>query len=572
MGDIRVIEPYQGAYGWEGWGTCLYWWANTGLGTRDDLAGALFGLDRTRVGIDGGADAELSGLGLNVVRYNLGACTFTDVDGQRMAVSPRIPRRKQIEGYWNGGGRWDRAADPNQRTALEKARGAGADTFELASVSPLWWMTGNGDPCGAGKPSTDNLRPGDRANHAAYLAAVARMARDEWGVRFTSVEPFNEPSAAWWTANGKQEGCHFTPGAQQDVLSDLRAELDHRGLDDVRVAASDEYAFDQATVTWSGLPGPVARLVGRVNVHGYQGRPDDPGPRRRLRAALGDTPLWQSEYGDGDPTGLTMARNLSADLHDLRPLAWVLWQPVEHSNWGLFAGRFDPPADAVTARDHGTLAAGVAGVRTAYHVFAQYTRHIRPNARILDGGHRYTVAGYDEDRRRLALVTVNPDDEPVEIAYDLGRFRRVGDAARVWTTDTADPAGRRYERSAEDARTHDGRLVARHGPRTVTTFELDGVDRRLSGRHPNAQPNTCSDPAPAAGGALSVNAFTCLPGSRSTGVAAKTYTLISSFVPSELLRYGVLSTIWLPNRGSYASAPSAQSLNDSAALCVLPSV
>jgi galactan endo-1,6-beta-galactosidase len=563
--DHRVIEPDRDAYAWAGWGACLYWWANTELGTRDDLARVFFGLEPVPVRIDGGADVTLPGLGLNVVRYNLGACTFGAVDGRRMAVSAHIPRRKQVEGYWNGDGSWDWAADANQRTALVKARDAGADTFELASVSPLWWMTGNGNPCGADRPATDNLRPADHADHAAYLATVAAYARDNWGVAFTSAEPFNEPSARdWWVAHGRQEGCYFSPGAQRSVLGLLRRELDRRGMDGVRIAASDENSYDAATATWRGFPEETRRCVGQVNVHGYQRGADDPGPRTRLSAALGDVQRWQSEYGDGDPSGLTMAQNLSADLHCLRPRAWVLWQPVEHSNWGLLAGQYDPPDDAVAESGHGTLAGRVTGVRPAYHVLAQYTRHIRPGARILTAGHPGTVAAWDAGR--LTLVTVHPATDPAEITYDLSRFPRVGDTARVWTTTPGLPY------APGSAAVRDGRLTARHAPRSVTTFELDGVDRRLSGRHPNAQPNTCSDPAPAAGGALSVKLRTCLPGSRSIGVAAKTYTLISSFVPSELLRYGVFSTIWLPNRGSYASAPRAQSLNDSAAFCVLPSV
>lgn len=470
--DTRVVEPYRGAYRWDGWGTCLYWWANTELGRRDDLADVLFGRDRVRVRIDGGPDATLDGLGLNVVRYNLGACTFED--GPGMTVAPRIPRRKQIEGFWRSDGGWDWDADPNQRCMLRKAYDAGADLVEIASVSPLWWMTANGNPCGAERPGAGNLRVDGRRDHAAYLAEVARHARDHWRVPVTSVTPFNEPSAGWWVADGKQEGCCFTGDDQEAVLGHLRTELDRRGLDDVRIAASDEFAFDGAARTWRGLSDTARGLIARVNVHGYQGKHEDPGPRERLREVLGDMPVWQSEYGDGDASGLTMAQNLSADLHHLRPRAWVLWQPVEHSNWGLFAGRFDPDRDGVTPDDHGTLAAGVTGVRTAFHVLAQYTRHIRPGAEILHAGHRYTVAAYDGARRRLTLVTVNSGDTAIETTYDLGRFRRVGTAARVWTTETS-PDGRRYERG--DARLDDGRLVARHAPKSVTTYEIDDVDR-----------------------------------------------------------------------------------------------
>jgi hypothetical protein len=90
--ETRVVEP-RTAYGWDGWGACLSWWANTELGRRDDLAAALFGLDPVRVGTTGG-EVELPGLGLNIVRYNLGACTWTNGG---MVESPAIVRRKQIE-------------------------------------------------------------------------------------------------------------------------------------------------------------------------------------------------------------------------------------------------------------------------------------------------------------------------------------------------------------------------------------------------------------------------------------------------------------------------------------------
>jgi hypothetical protein len=39
-----------------------------------------------------------------------------------------------------------------------------------------------------------------------YLVAVASHARESWGINFTSVEPFNEPITAYWSAEGTQEG------------------------------------------------------------------------------------------------------------------------------------------------------------------------------------------------------------------------------------------------------------------------------------------------------------------------------------------------------------------------------
>ena len=47
------------------------------------------------------------------------------------------------------------------------------------------------------------------------LAAVARYSADHWGIKFDSVEPFNEPSADWWKYPNRQEGCHFDVATQR---------------------------------------------------------------------------------------------------------------------------------------------------------------------------------------------------------------------------------------------------------------------------------------------------------------------------------------------------------------------
>src|SRR6266540_1622601 len=114
-----VVDPVADFGRWEGWGTSLAWWANV-FGDRDDLADLWF---TTRTVTYQGT--PLPGLGLNIARYNLGACGFTTVQGQRMVVSPNIPRFKQIEGYWqdwsnedSNSAAWNWSVDARQRAAL----------------------------------------------------------------------------------------------------------------------------------------------------------------------------------------------------------------------------------------------------------------------------------------------------------------------------------------------------------------------------------------------------------------------------------------------------------------------
>ena len=106
-----------------------------------------------------------------------------------------------------------------------KASRRGVTHFELFSDSPMWWMCKDGNPAGAANGNDGNIALEHYREFAVYLATIAKYARDHWGISFTSVEPFNEPTTAYWFAGGRQEGCHFSPAAQAGVLPLLREEL-----------------------------------------------------------------------------------------------------------------------------------------------------------------------------------------------------------------------------------------------------------------------------------------------------------------------------------------------------------
>ena len=115
---------------------------------------------------------------------------------------------------------------------------------------------------------------------------------------------------------------------QQTVISYLRSELDARGLTRTMVTASDETAYDQATSTWNALSPAARASVGKINTHGYQYG----GGRRDLLYAAANNAgkvLWNSEYGEGDATGLSLASNLNLDFTWLHPTAWVDRQALD---------------------------------------------------------------------------------------------------------------------------------------------------------------------------------------------------------------------------------------------------
>lgn len=460
--DPVSVDPTANWGVWDGWGVSLAWWANV-FGDRDDLADLLF-TDRT-VPLLG---HELPGLGLTIARYNLGASTWTPADGHTMVASRHIPRFKQIEGYWLDGRSddpdspsWNWSADPRQRTMLCKARDRGADRFELFANSPIWWMCRNHNPSG-GPFGTPNLPHANFRRHARYLATVAQHAQRHWGITFTSVEPFNEPSTIGdWHAEGRQEGCVILVESQQPIIEFLRQELDIRGLGHADVVASDETNVDLGDLTWRRISPDVRKHVARVNVHGYEYAA---GARERLYRSVhaDDKPIWLSEYGGGDENGLAMAHNFLHDIATLHPVAWCYWQAVDEApGWGFLRGDLNA----------GTLTS----VNTKYWVFAQLSRHIRPGMRIIGSGAEHTAAAYDEARQRLVLVTATRD-HGMRVTYDLSRFRSVGGGpVRRWLT-TTDAGGERYAAHHDDMRLAEpAAFTAWVPPRGIQTYEIDDV-------------------------------------------------------------------------------------------------
>ncbi|MGC7094617.1 hypothetical protein ACPZ19_08140 [Amycolatopsis lurida] len=455
--DTTIAVDPAANYGiWEGWGTSLAWWANV-FGDRDDFANLFFTTGSVSYG-----GASLPGLGLNIARYNLGASSWNGVNGETMVASPNIPRFKQIEGFWQDWNvtdpnQWKWTADAKQRAALTKAVARGAMT-ELFANSPMWWMCINHNPSGAANGG-NNLQSWNYRQHAVHLAETARRARDSWGVDFRTVDPFNEPAATWWTATGTQEGCHVDPAIQRTILRYQREELDARGLSGVRVSASDESLFDQAHSTWTSFDAATKSVVSQLNVHGYQYE----GGRRDLvytdARSAGKT-LWNSEYGDGDGTGLRMATNLCLDFRWLHPTAWAYWQVMDPTaGWGLI--RYDGNS------------AQAGAVETKLYVLAQFTRHIRPGMRIVGASTDNAVAAYDATARRLVLAAVNTGAAQT-ITFDLSRFAVVpGGAGTRWTTVTSS-GGDRYVRRTDVV--PDGKLVRLAFPAaSVQTVQIDGV-------------------------------------------------------------------------------------------------
>ena len=404
----------------QGFGVSLCWAGNV-FGGRADLADALFTLNAS---VDLGGGVSVPALGLQLARYNAGGSSRDSdppvlVPGWGAAPvawrpSPNMPAWKAIESFWlapnntdPSSAAWDWSRDAAQRAQLAAALARGA-VAQLFSNSPPWFATANLNPSGADKGVDDNILAPMYATHALYLATVASEFRARFGVAFELVEAFNEPTGTWWNSKGTQEGCHVGPAAQAAILPLLRAALDARGLAAVPIAASDESLVDQAIATWDALPPSARATFATLQVHGYEGATGNRALLYEL-ASAGGKPIRNSEHGEGDGSGASLAAQVALDFNELHVTAWNYWQAMDISGWGLLA------ADMQRAT--------ISAASTKWYILAGLARHVRRGMAVLNTSAPFAVAAYDTGAHTLAVWATNADAaNALPISVDLSSF------------------------------------------------------------------------------------------------------------------------------------------------------
>lgn len=397
-----VVDPHTVLVpSFEGWGTSLCWWANVvgGYPNRATYASLAF-----------------TTLKLNIVRYNIGGGENPALTNSPTEFRARMPGFQPTPGVWN----W--SADANQRWMLREAVARGADRVVAFANSPPWWMTVSGSVTGSTNGTSNNLPPGFEDDFVEYLATVMSNLTVLDGVTFESATPMNEPLASWWTYGGRQEGCHMDSAQQSRLVNLLRGALDARQLPAGVVASED---FDQQSTISSvnGYSATARSNLLRVVTHTYGA--NNPAGVRNLAAAL-RKPLWISEYGDGDGTGLTMARRIRNDLAMTGARAWVYWQVVDNAGgWGFLYNALDGGGNSSFS------------VNKKFYVMGQFSQFVRPGCQILHVTDTRSLAAYHPTHHTLTIVAVNDSTHSLETTYDLGAFTALpAYAARYRTSPT----------------------------------------------------------------------------------------------------------------------------------------
>ncbi len=375
---------------------------------------------------------SMDGLGLNIMRYNIGGgddpthnhITRTDSD------MPGWLKKSEDGKFY-----YDYTADEYQLNVLKAAyEAAGKDAYvEAFSNSPPYFMTVSGCSSGSKSAIANNLKKNCITDFAEYLAHVSAYINNEMGIKISSLASMNEPFTYYWKAfSPKQEGCHVSPGKMQSVLlCETKKAIEKAGLSHIDITASDETNTSLQYKAAKRLTDEAWEAVDRVSTHTYSKAT----PKIKKLCAEKNKSLWMTETDwssvSGENAGemgagLWLGYKIIEDLNTLKAEAWVIWQIMAgYISKHEYKGRRDP--EKLPDLNEGYW--GVAfpdmdseeiHLTQKYYSFGQFSRFIRPGMTLISID-KNAISAYDKSEEKLILVCVNDKkaDENICVKTDI---------------------------------------------------------------------------------------------------------------------------------------------------------
>ena len=357
-------------------------------------------------------------------------------------------------------------------------------------------MTYSGCSAGHSDAGKDNLKPEYYSQFADYLIDVCKYYKEEYGIEFKTLDPFNEPNTNYWGANGGQEGCHFDPASQVKFLRVLYPKLSASGLKTV-ISACDETSVATAIkeLQLYKSEGDIIPMLGQFNVHTYGGSVMDKANLKDLVQEL-NLPLWMSETGAGG-TGLagnlSMAQRMFDDLNYLIPQAWVDWQFVEEGNdqWCLVKGNFSSQYYEIIKN---------------YYVRKQVTHFIKQGYTFLTTGRNDLLAAMSPNETEIVLVMLNTSTEEKSFLIDLSLFKNIGEA-QLYVTNSQNNCSKQ-----NDFKIEENQLSYKMGGEEIATIVVSvaqgiGIEPLLENQSYLILPRSSSYPISLSGSTLMLSSF-----------------------------------------------------------------
>ncbi len=390
-GYTAVVNPNSVLVtGYQGWGTSLCWWANV-VGNYPN---------RTNF-----VDMAFSQLKLNIARYNIG--------GGENPSSPVAGQgyRTIMQGFEPTNGIWNWNADQNQRWILQQAEARGVNLVDAFANSPPWWMCVNSN-CVGNASYTNNLQVACEVPFAIYLATVVSNLTVLDGDHFNYVTPMNEPNGSkWYSGSPSQEGCNMNPAMQSVVVGDLYSQL-QTIAPSVAIDAAEDVDPQQ---TYDDLGSYSATSINDTALFSTHTYSFTGAGNLKSQASSKGKPLWMTEYGDSDASGLTMARYIYNDIDTMGAQAWCYWQVIDSARgWGFLLNSLLAPTNPSYTTNY--------TINEKFYVMGQFSEFIRPGCNIISVNDTNTLAAWNPTNSTLVLVLINNTIASTNVTYNLSDF------------------------------------------------------------------------------------------------------------------------------------------------------
>lgn len=299
------------------------------------------------------------GIGLSTWRFNIGG--GSDVQGSDSGIDDEWRRAESF--LTSTGYNWD--AQQGQRWFLQAAKERGVNEFTAFINSPPIALTKNGKAHSSGGSSA-NIDAANYNNYADFLTNVIENIRDNDGIYFNYVSPFNEPQ---WDWKGGQEGSPWLNSEIAAITRIIDAKIESKNLTtkiEIAESAQLNYLYEDSNKSERGshiqeffdssssnYVGNLDNIANKICGHSYYttyGNTTLINTRQNVKSQIQQTDnsleFWMSEYcllennsevkGNGRDLGIDPALYLSKVIHtDLTVANASSWQ------WWLALSPYD---------------------------------------------------------------------------------------------------------------------------------------------------------------------------------------------------------------------------------------
>jgi len=448
--SYQTIDGFGASDAWR----CQFVGKNWPIEKREQIADWLFSTETDENG-------NPKGIGLSIWRFYLAAGTTEQ--GEKSGIPSQWRRG---ESFLSPDGTWDWTKYEGQRWFLKAAQKRGVPKFLAFTIAPPVQFAKNGKGFGTKGVSNFNILPGKDKDYAAYLASVLEYFRNNEGIEFDYLSPFNEPQWDW--EKGSQEG---TPAKNDELFRFVKcvsdelvgknlktqivageaAQIDYlyktAGKNDGRDNQMESFFAPASPLYLGNLPN-VAPII---SSHSYF----TVWPlslQIEMRKALAEKMnvvnpkigYWQSEYcilekndeiGQGSkrdlgmPTALFVARIIHNDLTICNARSWQWWTAITESDYkdGLVYLDSGTEQKAGEMGDHieSLKFDGTARESKLMWALGNYSRFVRPGMKRIEANlvseksveeTLLTSAFFNSETKETVVVVVNTGEKKFSIA------------------------------------------------------------------------------------------------------------------------------------------------------------